>query len=389
MTRLLVLQGPGADPSRRGLVTPPPGSPGALDDACRGWGAAVGAEVTVVWAEDVPSLCTALQHEAAEHDGVVVVAGGAAYESVVLSDALAATGLPAVDLHLRDLRRSGRDPARSRLVEAGARVIHGRGVDGYRWALAHLAARIAHPAVGCRYGEAPDHVADLRVPDEEQPPHRVAVLLHGGFWYAPWERDLMDGLAVALTADGWATWNVEYRRVGAGGGWPAAHDDVCAALDHLAELATEWWLEPREVVVIGHSVGAQLALLTAAQQRPLVRPRLVVSLCGVLDLAAAHATGLGDGAVAALLGDPPPAAALRAASPLAQLPLGTPLLLAHPLADQLVPAAQSRAFAAAARAAGDEVSLLELDGDDHFAPIDPRAPAWQVVAERLRAAPLR
>ena len=34
--------------------------------------------------------------------------------------------------------------------------------------------------------------------------------------------------AVALHARGWATANVEYRRVGAGGGWPATLDDVLA-----------------------------------------------------------------------------------------------------------------------------------------------------------------
>jgi acetyl esterase/lipase len=384
VTRLLVLQGPGADPSRRGLLSPAPGSPAALDEACRRWGASIGAEVVSAWARDVSGLCAALERAADAADGIVITAGTAAFESAALCDAVVATGVPTVDLHLRDLRRSGPDPARSRLAAAGARLIHGRGIDGYRWALAHLQARIDHPAVEIRYGSGPEHVADLRVPDDTRPPHRVAVLVHGGFWLAPWERDLMDGLAVTLTRDSWATVNVEYRRSGAGGGWPATGEDVCTALDGVAALAAEWGLTLDDVVLIGHSAGAQLALLAGARNAA-VRPRLVVGLSGVLDLHAAHAERLGDGAVARLLGDPPPPAALRDASPLANLPVGAPLLLAHLACDPLVPAAHSRAFAAAARSAGDAVTHLELDGDDHFALIDPRGEAWRAVAANLPA----
>ena len=46
------------------------------------------------------------------------------------------------------------------------------------------------------------------------------------------------GLGAATSADlakrGWAAWNIEYRRLGNGGGWPATFADVAAAVDHLS-----------------------------------------------------------------------------------------------------------------------------------------------------------
>jgi acetyl esterase/lipase len=45
---------------------------------------------------------------------------------------------------------------------------------------------------------------------------------------------------------------------------------------------------------------------------------------------------------------------------------------------------QSRRYAQAAAAAGvEDCELLELPGVDHFAVIDPRSPAWAVIAARL------
>jgi hypothetical protein len=45
--------------------------------------------------------------------------------------------------------------------------------------------------------------------------------------------------------------------------------------------------------------------------------------------------------------------------------------------------AVSRAYRAAAAAAGDTVDLDELDGVDHFGLIDPESPAWPTVEDAL------
>src|ERR671916_699164 len=67
------------------------------------------------------------------------------------------------------------------------------------------------------YGEKHGQWGELRLPAHPGP-HPLAVLVHGGFWLDAWELDTLDGLAVDLTARGWATWDVEYRRGGGGGG---------------------------------------------------------------------------------------------------------------------------------------------------------------------------
>ena len=110
----------------------------------------------------------------------------------------------------------------------------------------------------------------------------VAVLIHGGFWKAEYGLTLMDALCEDLAARGWAAWNIEYRRLGNGGGVPETLEDVSAAIDLLAELPRR----PRRVVTIGHSAGGHLAAWAATRENPRVAVTGVVSQAGVLDLAA-------------------------------------------------------------------------------------------------------
>jgi acetyl esterase/lipase len=230
-------------------------------------------------------------------------------------------------------------------------------------------------------------------------PWPVVALLHGGFWRAPRTLELMRPLAADLAGRGFAAWNLEYRRVGQpGGGWPGTCQDVAAGLDHLAALAGREPLDLDRLAVAGHSAGGHLALWSAARPglpagapgaSPRVVPRLVVSLAGVCDLHAGAAEGIGEGAVAEFLGASPDQAPDRyqLASPLARLPLGVAQLLVHGDADTRVPVSQSRAYAAAAAAAGDPVELVELPGVDHMAVIDPASPAWAEATRRLRRPP--
>ncbi len=252
------------------------------------------------------------------------------------------------------------------------------------------------PVMLVRYGDDPNQVADLRVPTNGTP-LPVAVLIHGGFWQEPFKRDLMDGLAIDLADRGFATLNLEYRRVGAsGGGWPETALDVAAGIDVLVELSGDYLLDLSRVVVVGHSAGGHLALWAAGRAQlppgapgalPAVRPALAVSLAGVSDLEQADRTQLGGGAVAAFLGRNVDRTLLYPeASPKAMLPLGTPQLLVHGVEDQIVPLEQSESYVAAARSAGDEVELLRLAGAGHFVVIDERSKEWGMVADRIEVA---
>jgi acetyl esterase/lipase len=223
------------------------------------------------------------------------------------------------------------------------------------------------------YGADPSQYGELSLP--EGTPRGVVVVIHGGFWKSAYDASLGRPLAAGLAAGGWGAWNLEYRRVGDGGGAPATFDDVAAGIDRLADLD----LDLSTVVTLGHSAGGHLAAWAATRGRGGAWPErvpvtAVVSQAGVLDLRAAADDGLGGGAVRALLGHEPTDADDRY-DPLRQLPAGVPLWCVHGRDDAIVPLSQSASYVDAALAAGDRAELVEVDGD-HFVVIDPASAAW-------------
>jgi acetyl esterase/lipase len=222
----------------------------------------------------------------------------------------------------------------------------------------------------------------------------VAVLLHGGFWRARYDLRLEDPLIADLTDRGWATWNLEYRRLGplSRGGWPATLEDVAAGIDHLGLIDEP--LDLARVVAIGHSAGGQLALWAAARRglpagapgaAPSLRPAAAISQAGVVDLREAARLGLSRHAAAELLGGPPTKWPWRyeLASPVERLPLGLPHLLVHGDADDVVPIALSRSYADRAGYAGDPCELVELAGCGHYEHLDPSSRAWAAAVRWL------
>jgi acetyl esterase/lipase len=193
----------------------------------------------------------------------------------------------------------------------------------------------------------------------------------------------MTPLAHDLARAGFAAWNLEYRRVGQeGGGWPGTLDDVAAGLDALAERPE---VDPGHLVALGHSAGGHLALFLAGRNNGRVQLAAAVAVGGVVDLGAAHALDLGNDAVAAFLGGGPGDVPdrYRVADPAANLPLGVRQLLVHGSKDEVVPVSLARGYATRARAAGDDVELVEVPGADHFDVVDETHPAWRVVVDRL------
>ncbi len=228
--------------------------------------------------------------------------------------------------------------------------------------------------------------------------HPTVILIHGGFWRAPFAYPLMTALAEDLVTRGIAAWNIEYRRIGdEDGGWPATLLDVAHAADYLRELAPTYNLDLKRVVSVGHSSGGHLALWLAARPRiakdsPLAGTDAplplagAISLAGVADLELAWRLKLGSGAVAELLGGSPGEVPERyaAGEAAALLPLGVPQVLVHGTEDDRVPLQMSQSYAAAAIAAGDSVRLIELGGVDHFALINPYSEAWTITVEALQ-----
>ena len=246
-----------------------------------------------------------------------------------------------------------------------------------------------------RYGPHRSQRGELHLPSGSGP-HPLVVLIHGGSWQKRYSKLVMRALARDLRRRGWAVWNIEYRRIGAGGGWPETFVDVGAAVDHVRALQAPLDLE--RVSVLGHSAGGHLALWAAG--RAALPPHApgapagsspigfasAIALAGVCDLAGAHREWRG-GAVERLLEGSPLQVPERyaLADPLAQVPLAMPVLLVHGVHDQTVSVRLSRNYARAARAAAADVELIELEGEagNHRAHVDPRSGAWATVVEWL------
>ena len=203
----------------------------------------------------------------------------------------------------------------------------------------------------------------------------AAVMIHGGFWRAKYDLSHASHLCAALAKEGLNVANVEYRRVGNGGGWAMSFDDVRAA---IAAAAEPLGFEP---VVIGHSAGGHLALRFAENAAGI---KGVVALAPVADLCLAYDLHLSNDAVVEFIGATPQEKphAYAAADP-AHHPSRLPRILIHGVGDDVVPISLSKAFLMARGGDSGKVELVALDGASHMDVIDPTSRAWPAVRDAV------
>jgi 3-dehydroquinate dehydratase-2 len=145
MHRILVLHGPNLnamgtrEPELYGHA-----SLADIDRRLRQLGAELQVEVESLQSNHEGVLIDALYQACGRSDGVLLNAGGLTHTSVALRDAVVATGLPVVEVHVSnpDARESFR--RRSTLSGAALGVVQGFGPDSYLLALRGLAARLGH-----------------------------------------------------------------------------------------------------------------------------------------------------------------------------------------------------------------------------------------------------
>jgi acetyl esterase/lipase len=210
------------------------------------------------------------------------------------------------------------------------------------------------------YGPHREQVADLWLPRSESTP-QVVVLIHGGCWQKRYRRDLQNDVAADLVEHGYAVWNIEYRRLGASGGWPECHEDVVLSIRSLENLKEQ--IDPTPVAIVGHSAGGYLALLAALD----VETRGVVAQAPVADLRLAACLQSCTGGVEALLEQGAP-------SPIEQPPNIRHVVI-HGDADRDVPVDIGRAYSQAVPAA----EFVELPGCGHYEHLDPASDAWHIA----------
>src|SRR5437762_13957536 len=110
------------------------------------------------------------------------------------------------------------------------------------------------------YGPDALQFEDFRLPANGSTSQRASVptiiVIHGGFWRARYDIEHIGHLCAALTAEGYATWSLEYRRIGnPSGGWPGTLQDMARGAAHVEKIADEYHLDLDRVRTRGHSGG--------------------------------------------------------------------------------------------------------------------------------------
>jgi acetyl esterase/lipase len=256
------------------------------------------------------------------------------------------------------------------------------------------------------YGSDPLQFGELRLP-KSKGPYPVAMLVHGGCWADHLPRldprattyELVRPVAAALTDAGIATWNVEYRRVGnPGGGWPGTFQDISAATDFLKKIGPTYDLDLTRVVVVGHSSGGQLVLWIAARAKlppssviytkdPL-KIKAVVDIDGPPDLASTlpfESKVCPTPAVTDFLGGTPAERpdAYRDGSAQSFLPLGVPQQIV--VGGLLRGVSESvTSYERLAKEKGDSVTILPLEGANHFDMLKPDSLYGKALIQAIR-----
>lgn len=275
--------------------------------------------------------------------------------------------------------------APSEAPEEFARVIASSNVDAQRY---------AYPVADGR-GDDSQNWVDVFLPkgDHDDGSLPLVVLIHGGAWQSQIGADVFVSFARRLAERGLAVYNVEYRRVGSGGGYPQTFADVAAAVDYIPEIAkVNPSIKLDDAVVVGHSAGGQLAGWVGTRHRlddnevgskPKYRPTSVVSLAGPLDMITA--VDLGDDRIVKALGGTPDEVPDRYTSvdPIQNIDPTIPVIAMAGSDDHVVPPVISRNYVAAAKKAGADARYVEFPHTNHVTIVDPAHPSFLRVLETI------
>lgn len=248
------------------------------------------------------------------------------------------------------------------------------------------------PNVRLEYGTDSDQqFGHLYLPESEGS-YPVVILIHGGCWRARVSLDYFGQAAQALTKQGITVWNLEYRRLGNGGGWRNTFLDVAAGADFLRDVAKDYPLDLNRAVAVGHSAGGHLVHWLAARSRldsssELYRdtPLLLkgfISLAGIPDLAEAVKRSIcDDAAPVQLMGGLPSEVPERyvQGSPAELAPLACKQVFIQGRQDETVPHDYVESYVGKAAARGENVKLISLDTTGHFEVVIASTPQWKKV----------
>lgn len=215
-----------------------------------------------------------------------------------------------------------------------------------------------------RYG-AREMRLDIYRPKGNPTPLPAVLYVHGGGWKGG-SKNAFRRQAAYLATRGFAGACVEYRLSGEAK-WPAAYDDVRAALRYLQDHAKELGIDVARIGAAGGSAGGHLAALLGTMPNPV---KAVAAFNPALDLVAAgkNRQSKANSTVEAFLGCPylEKPQLWADASPVTHVsPQSAAFLFLHGTSDTTVPYPQSVDMMNKLKAAGVHAEIFTAEGAPH------------------------
>jgi 3-dehydroquinate dehydratase II len=350
---------------------------GQLERLWKRVGARLDVDIETFQSNHEGAIIDAIQDARGSVDALIINAGAYSHTSYAIHDAIAATGLRTVEVHISNIHEREEWRHHSVISPVAEHVIVGRGSIGYLDAIKFLRAQISSPAEQYEYADHPDGFLDIRLPVGDGP-HPVVILVHGGFWRDIWQRDTIDPMAAALVDHGYATVNVEYTR--GTGSFPASASDIDAAIDWVQSNAATHDLDPESIVLIGHSAGGYHVLHAAHRRDDFAGSVALAPVTDLRDIVIRYADQPGVEPATNFIGvseDENPrlweSASLNGAPKVA-------IRLIHGTDDDVVDIEQARAYK---HTLDDSHVVTELEGVGHFEVIDPNSSVFETILEAI------
>lgn len=185
------------------------------------------------------------------------------------------------------------------------------------------------------------------------------IAIHGGGWRTG-SRKEMSGFCKHLVTDGVVCFAPNYRLAPADP-WPAAYEDLRAAVAYIRANAQKWGLDPSRLGSFGTSAGGNLAAMLAATGDV----KATATWSGPMDLTTIIAQGCPTKCTYSVNRYAPTDQAKHDASPVFRVGPANPPMLIINSEDELIPLAQAQEMVAKLNAARVPYRLVVVPGTRH------------------------
>jgi acetyl esterase/lipase len=235
-----------------------------------------------------------------------------------------------------------------------------------------IAPATAETKLNVAYGNDSAQRMDIYLPAGRTNNTKVMVLIHGGGWASGDKSEFSSAIPVLQhQLPGYAIININYRLATQfGNHFPTQENDVKDALRFVLDKVDEYRVS-KDMILLGTSAGAHLALLQAYKNTDLVKPLAAISFFGPTDMAEMYkrqSNSYYQFAIGLLVGGTPDKMpdAFAQASPINFVTSqSVPTLLFHGGKDGLVPVSQSKELKDRLDKAGVPVELVIYPKEGH------------------------